>query len=137
MKHKRFLLVEFLLVVALSIIFVPVLNSSYFSLTKKDDQSDQRQQANDLLNQAKGAIMIIKENDWSYFEINGIYHPEVYDKNWILVAGEENINGFSRYIVIDDAYGAKPDPLAKKIKTVVSWGEGEDLKIESSFYLTP
>jgi len=107
--------------------------------------------ATNLAAEAIETAQAVKNENWNLLAnlSEGLpYHPEKSGSppKWVLVSGSENINGFSRRIVLspvlrdsndDIALTGNLDPQTKKITATVSWNEtGTDKQISLTVYLT-
>ncbi|HEX7042242.1 MAG TPA: hypothetical protein VF189_03240 [Patescibacteria group bacterium] len=124
-------LVELLLTIGLAAIIIPALFSGVFTSRAGQAQEEQRVQAYSLAREGQEAARIVRDNDWASFAVNGTYHPVVSGTTWTLSSGQESIQGFTRQIVIANAYrdaqgklstnGTTLDPSVKLVATTVSW----------------
>jgi len=111
----------------------------------------QNQIATNLAVEAMEAAKAVRNESWTNFSalpIDTAYHPEKggVPLKWSLVAGVENINGFSRHIIFsqvlrdadfDIAENGTPDPNTRKIVASVFWNEkGKMYQVDLVSYLT-
>jgi type II secretory pathway pseudopilin PulG len=151
--------IEILIAVAIiALVFTSLLGLAAFSL-KASLLTKETIQAKNIAQETLEAVRNFRDGtDWE--DANGLkniltgeanpYHPE---KNgsvppeWELVAGEENINGFTRKVIFYDVQrngdddivesGGTNDDYTKKVKAVVSWQKrGEAHQTEIITYLT-
>ncbi|MCJ7740183.1 hypothetical protein MUP32_02575, partial [Candidatus Microgenomates bacterium] len=145
LKQKGQLIVEFIIAVGLTTIFLPALLTGLVASREGKAQQTQRLEATTLLKEAEEAARIARENNWSSVSTNGIYHPVVSGNTWNLASGDETINGYIRQIVISDVRrdgsgaivlsGGTVDPSTKKIVTTVSWNTPFPSSVDSTMYL--
>lgn len=129
--QKGQLLVELLMTIGLSAIIIPALLTGLMASREGKVQQENRMQAVALLKEAEEALRFIKDNDWSSFAVNGVYHPTISANSWILTSNAETVNGFTRQIVVSDVYrdssgaivatGGTVDPSTKKATVTISW----------------
>lgn len=143
-------LIELLIVMALAAVLLPAFLTGFVSSREGKAQQGQRQQAVAYVREAETAARAKRDQGWSTFPANGTYHPVIQSSQWNLVSGSETINGYTRQIVISDAYrsslsgpivssgtsGAVADPSTKKIDITVSWTQPYSSSITSTVYLT-
>lgn len=123
-------LVELLVTIGISAILIPALFSGVLTSRAGRAQQDQRLQATALAREAQEAVRVIRDESWENFATNGVYHPTVFGTTWKLASGSAVVNGFTRKIVISDAYrdsfgnlapSGTIDPSIKLVTTIVSW----------------
>lgn len=139
-------LVELLVAIGLMTILVPAIVTALVAGTQGKADQEQRIKAVAFLNEAKEALLVIREGGWVNVEENGSYHPEVVDNTWELADGEEEVDGFRREILIADierddtgtivSTGGTVDPSSKKVTITISWDKPTSNSISSEFYLT-
>ena len=98
-------LVELLLVIGLSAIILPALLTGLVAGRSGKAQQSQRLEAVTILKETEEALRNVRENDWNTFAAYQSIcpcHPEVSGSSWILDAGTETINGFTRSVAISD-----------------------------------
>jgi len=151
-KNKNgFGIVEILIMAAIiSISLVAIAGVGNFSL-KISSQLKKDLIATGLTNEALEATRAIKEGSWptlAAYSVNTVYHPAKTGNPliWSLVPGNEDINGFSRRVIIENVYrdtndditlaGGTLDPNTKKITAIVAWSyQGRDYQTAISSYL--
>jgi len=146
-KHNRGqLLVEILLAFGLSSILLPALFSGFIAGRSGKVQETLRSQSLAYLKEAEEVVRSVREADWNLFAINGTFHPARQGNAWELAPESEVVDGFTRSIIIADAYrdsadklieiGGTVDPSTKKITLSVSWGILPTQITSTSYYLT-
>jgi hypothetical protein len=84
------------------------------------------------------------------YPVNGVYHPEVSDSAWVLVAGSATVNNFTVQTEISDVYrntltgpiiestdpGAVLDPSTKRFITTITWDNPLPSIMSSTMYLS-
>lgn len=144
-------LIELLLAIVMTAIFLPVLLTGLISSRDGKAQQNQRIDASFLLKQGQEAVRNARETNWGNVAINGTYHPTVSGSTWILPTGTETVNGLTRQVVITDVYrdpvtGAiilTPTPgvsfidaSTRRAVISVSWNTPIPASIDSTVYLT-
>lgn len=140
-------LVELVVVMGLSAILIPVVFAGFITAQEGKPQQQQRAQAVGLVHETEEALRSIRERDWTLVASTGTYHPIVSGGSWALAAGNENINGFTRSIVISDVFrndqgvivvpsGGTRDPSTKAVTVTVSWSTPRSSFVSSTGYLT-
>lgn len=127
-------MIELLLVIAFAGIVIPALFTGFISSRDGKAQTSQRLLAVPLLLEAQEAVRIVREKDWNNFSVNGTYHPVISANTFSLAQGVENVNGFTRSIVISDV--APFDPSIKKVSSSVSWTTPYTSSVSSVVYLS-
>jgi hypothetical protein len=92
------------------------------------------------------ALRSVREASWGNLSVNGIYHVEETGTSWSLVAGSEDVSGFTRQLIIDetcrenrdivDCPSGTVDPSTKKVTSKVTWSSFFGGSVENTFYLT-
>lgn len=146
MKEKGQSLIELLMAMALCAILIPALLTAMMSTREGRAQQEQRTAAIAILRGDYEAVKSVKENSWTDFAKNGIYHMAIVDNFWKLESGAINIDGFNRSILISDVYrdvsgnivttGGNLDPSTKKVMITISWGTPRASAIDLPIYLT-
>lgn len=144
--QKGQLLVELLITMGLAAVLLPALLTGLATTRAGRAQQDQRQQATLLVRESREAVRVIREKGWGSFAINGSYHPVVSGTTWALTSGSEQINGFTRQILISDVYrdpggaivtsGGAIDSATKKIVTTASWSSPFPTSVTATEYVT-
>ena len=138
-------LIELLIVISLMAIFLPALISGLTASREGKAQQIQREDAFNLLKETEEAVRIVRERDWEEIAINGSYHPQKTGTTFILSSGSENINGYTREIIISDTLrdsngqivnSGTIDSSTKKITTTISWSLPYSSSVDSVIYLT-
>ncbi|OGD86749.1 hypothetical protein A2164_01600 [Candidatus Curtissbacteria bacterium RBG_13_35_7] len=124
-------LIEILIAVGLLTIILPALIVAIVASREGKAQEGQRLEATALHREAEEAVRSVRERDWITFAVNNTYHPAISDSYWTLAQNSENVNGYTRQIVISDAQrdlngqivqsGGTVDTSTKKVVTSVSW----------------
>lgn len=139
-------LIEILVAIGLAAILIPALFLGLLASREGRAQRDQRLDASFLVKEATEAVRSVKKRNWNSFALNGIYHPEILGSFWVLGPGQENINGFTRQVIISNILrdnngnivqgGGSIDPSTKKIEISVTWASPISSSVTSTFYLT-
>lgn len=139
-------LIELLLAIALASIVIPVIFSSYITSREGKAQGQQHLLALPLLQDLQESARVIREKDWNYFAVNGIYYPVVSGISWILTPGIETKDDFFRSITITDVQrdnlgsivtqGGVVDPSTKLVVSSVWWTKPYIATISATMYLT-
>jgi len=142
------LLVEMIIIMALMALVIPTLVTGFVSTREGRAQIGQRFLATALIQEEKEAIIVLREAGWANVATNGTYHPAISGTTWSLSAGSESINGFTRSIVIADAYrtstgsgslvtqGGFIDPSTKKVTYTVSWTQPRSTSLSVVGYIS-
>lgn len=152
MKNYRFQLgqslVELILAMALSVVFLPALIAGLASTREGKPQQNQRIAATTLLKEAQEAVRVVREAGWSAIAPTGTFHPAVSGTSWSLSPNAESLNGgLYRSIVVSDVYrdvvsgaivasGGVFDPSTKRVVADVSWSEPYASSVTSTFYVS-
>lgn len=152
MKNYRFQLgqslVELILAMALSVVFLPALIAGLASTREGKPQQNQRIAATTLLKEAQEAVRVVREAGWSAIAPTGTFHPAVSGTSWSLSPNAESLNGgLNRSIVVSDVYrdavsgaivasGGVLDPSTKRVVADVSWSEPYASSVTSTFYVS-
>ncbi|MBU1102324.1 hypothetical protein KJ853_01545 [Patescibacteria group bacterium] len=151
-QSPGFGLVEILIAVS----FIGLALAGLITLTnltfKLSQQAKNNLIAANLATEALEAVRAIKEESWSTISsltIGNPYHPQKagLPLKWSLAAGNENLNGFMRQVVINNVYrdgqfnivssGGTLDPDTKKITSSVFWSyKGQSYNATLFVYLT-
>jgi hypothetical protein len=139
-------IVEVLVAIALTGIFMPVLATALVAAHAGRASSIQQLQAQSLLHEATEAMRNIREKGWSNVVTDGTYHPVPGASDWSLASGAESINGFTRQIVISTTQrntagtivgsGGTNDPSTKHVTVTVSWNKPTNGSLSTDAYLT-
>ncbi len=151
-NRNGFGIVEILIIAAIiSISLVAIAGVGNFSL-KTSSQIKKDVIATNLASEILEATRAIKEGSWATlaaYTIGTAYHPTKTGNPliWSLAPGSENLNGFSRQILIESVYrdanddivsgGGVLDPNTRKITAIVSWSyQDKNYQTAVSSYLT-
>jgi hypothetical protein len=138
-------IIELLVVIGLASVILPTIFMGIMSSQEGRVQQRSRMQALSLLREAEDATRSYRGNDWKTFAVNGTYHPSQANNAWVLLPNSEIINGFTRQIVIANAYrdsngnassSGTLDNSTKLITITVSWTNTFPSSIQSQMYLT-
>ncbi len=143
-------LVELLVAIGLSTLFIPVLLTGMVAARSGRAQDDQRTQAVALVKEAAEAVRVIRNRNWNTlaaFPTNQALHPIVLGNTWTATTGAELINGFgfTRQIVINPVYRDSSGNIAssgtldlstKKVVITVSWTTPLSSSVSETEYLT-
>ncbi len=143
-------LVELLVAIGLSALFIPVLLTGMVAARSGRAQDDQRTQAIALVKEAQDAVRVIRDASWTTFSsytTGQPYHPVISGSTWALTSGSEFINGFgfTRQIVLSDVYrdgsgniaaSGTLDLSTKKVVVTVSWNSPLVSSVSEISYLT-
>lgn len=145
-NQKGQMLVEILLVIAITAIMLPALLTGLISSQEGKSQQGQRVQAVALMKEAEEVVRNIRNQGWSTFSVNGTYHPQINGTTWSFASGSETINGLTRSITISDVYrdsngavvesGGNLDPSTKRAYIQVTWGQPYASSVDSTIYVT-
>lgn len=141
--QKGVSLVEFLIAIGLTAIFLPALITALISSREGKAQQNERLQAIHLLKESQEAIRVIHEGGWNNFNTDGVFHPVISGNTWTFSPGAETVNDFTRRVDITAVYrdavsgaiienGGILDPSTKRVVTTVSWGSPIPSSISSS-----
>lgn len=139
-------LIELLLAISLTAIFLPVLVNSLTTPREGRVQDSHRTEATLLEKEAFEAVRSVRERDWNEVSINGTYHPQIQGSRWILSAGAETTGDYTREVIISDtlrdgngnivASGGTADPSTKKVVIRISWTNPRQSELTSTLYLS-
>ncbi len=139
------ILVEVVVAVGLTAVLIPSIINGLITSYQGEPQQAQRLKALTLARESYETIRIVREAGWDMFAINGTYHLARLDQSWQLVDGVENIDGFNRSVVIEDAYrdsqgdlvdSGTLDPSVKKVTVNVCWTRPLPSQVEFPIYMT-
>lgn len=140
------MLVEILLVIAITAIMLPALLTGLISSKQGTAQQGQRVQAIALMKEAEEVVRNVRNQGWGIFAVNGSYHPQISGTSWSLASGDEIINDFTRTITVTDVYrdsngvvvetGGSLDPSTKRVGISVAWGQPYNSSVDSTIYVT-
>ncbi len=140
------MLVEILLVIAITAIMLPALLTGLISSKQGKAQQGQRVQAIALMKEAEEVVRNVRNQGWGIFAVNGDYHPQISGTSWSLASGDETINDFTRSITVSDVYrdsngvvvetGGSLDPSTKRVDISVTWGQPYNSSVDSTIYVT-
>lgn len=146
---KGYSLVELLVALGLLGVMIPVLFAGFIATRDGKPQQEHRLQASTLLQEAVEAVRAVREQGWTEFALDGVFHPEIDQESnvWTLVPEPEMIkNRYQRQITIEsierDEQGAVVesggvlDPSTKKVTVSVDWQESLLGNLSSTFYVT-
>lgn len=150
-KEKGFGVVELLAAIVIIAVALVSIMEIYSFFMKAGSQNEKRLQAVALAQESIEAVHNMRDRDWN--NIGGLffdtaYYPEqsVSPADWILVSGQQNINGFTRQIILERVYrdsndnivesGGVEDPGTRKIISTVSWQDRGNFNVELAAYLT-
>jgi type II secretory pathway pseudopilin PulG len=143
-------LVELLIVISLSAILLPAFLTGLVASRGGKAQQLQKDQATIYLKEYEEVIRHIKDTDWDKLTPldNSSLYPTRSGNDWILTAGAETVDDFTKKIqlspVYRDASGAiitstdpnQKDPLTIQVLTTVSWNQPIATNLTSTTYLT-
>lgn len=149
---KGVVLVELLVAFGLASILLPALLTGFVGATQGREVYEQRIAGVALVREAEEVIRSFRNDSWSGVAnlTSGIkYYPSISGSKWMLLAGSETINGFTRAIIVSDVYrdasqsivaqgapGATLDPSTRQFLITVSWPGFFTRSITSSLYIT-
>lgn len=144
--HKKdgALLIEALLAMALSAILIPALLTGLFTSSQGKSQQNQRIAAIALVKEGEEIMRSVRNKGWASIPAAGTYHPVIVNNAWSLSSNSEQINGFTRSIIISDVKRTNGvidpngtlDPSTKKIDITVQWTYPYASSASSTIYLT-
>ncbi|HOZ03436.1 MAG TPA: hypothetical protein PKX78_03000 [Candidatus Woesebacteria bacterium] len=142
-------LIELLVALGLFAFMLPVIFSGFVAIRDGKPQQLQRMMATSLLNEAKEAVRVVREKDWSEFAVDGVYHPAVDHINgtWTLLPDSILIDdNFTQTVTISSVQrnpageivlsGGEVDPSIKRVDMEVSWLKPQIGTLQTSSYLT-
>lgn len=139
-------LVELLVVIGLSTIFIPTLAAVLIASRQGEAQQERRTEAVALVRETEEVIRVVREKGWEQFAVNGTYHPQVTGNTWSFGLGSDVTNGLTRQLEISSvrrdangvvvSSGGTIDPSTKKIDITVSWSVPRPSSVTSSLYVT-
>lgn len=139
-------LVELLLAISLTAIFLPVLINSFTSSREGRVQDNHRVKATLLEREAIEAVRSVRERDWNEVSQIGVFHPTTNGSQWILASGPEVNGDYVRTVTISNVardqngnivlQGGQNDPSTKRVVVRVSWSVPRDTSLETSLYLS-
>ncbi|MBI2103422.1 hypothetical protein HYT59_00290 [Candidatus Woesebacteria bacterium] len=146
-KNRGQVLIELLVAIGVAVVMIPAIFSGFAASREGKGQQSQRLAATSLAEEALEAIRVVREAGWENVETNGVYHPEISGSTWILVAGSETVDSFTRSLTVSDVYrdangnivvdgGGTIDPSTKKVNVVVSWTAPLANEVNFTTYLT-
>ena len=139
------ILVEVVVAVGLTAVLIPSIINGLITSYQGEPQQAQRLKALALAKESYETIRIVREAGWDAFAINGTYHLVRSGQSWELASGIENIDGFNRSVVIEDAYrdsegnmaeSGTMDPSVKKVTITVGWTTPLTSQVEFPIYMT-
>ncbi len=144
--QKGQMLVEILLVIAITAIMLPALLTGLISSQQGKSQQGQRVQAVALMKEAEEVVRNVRNQGWGAFSVNGSFHPLISGTTWSLASGSETINGLTRTITVSDVFrdssgvivtsGGSLDPATKRVYIEVTWGQPYASSVNSTIYVT-
>ena len=138
-------IVELLVVIGLAAVVLPAILTSFVIARSSKAQHLERLGGIELLKEASEAVRVAREADWSNIEENGTYHPVLSGNTWILASGSQDVDNYTRSILIEDALRSNyaivesagvPDPSTKKVTITLSWLTPLASTITEVMYLT-
>ena len=139
-------LIELLVVIAVMALILPAITAGFIVSREGRPQQKRRQLATAMVNESHAALKSIREQSWSNFDTNGIYHTVNNGSTWSLAPGSEIIDELTNRIIISDVHrdtnhniidsGGYIDPSTKKILISVTWDIPLTTTVESTIYLT-
>lgn len=139
-------IVEVLVAIALTGIFMPVLATALVAAHAGRASSIQQLQAQSLIKEATEAVRNVREKGWANVATDGTYHPVPGTSDWSLASGAETINGFTWQIVISTPQrnaagtivtsGGTNDPSTKHVAVTVAWNKPTVGSLSTDTYLT-
>ncbi|MBC7581920.1 beta-propeller domain-containing protein [Aeromicrobium sp.] len=139
-------IVEVLVAIALTGIFLPVLATALVTANAGHATTTQQLQAQSLLREATDAVRSVREKGWANVVADGTYHPVISGSTWSLTNGAETIGGLTRQIVITTPQrnvagaivpsGGANDPSTKHVVVTVSWTKPASGSLSTDSYMT-
>jgi Tfp pilus assembly protein PilV len=139
-------IVEVLVAIALTGIFLPVLATALMAASAGKASSAQQIQAQGLIREATDAVRSVREKGWSNVSTDGTYHPTISGSAWALSSGSETIGNYTRQIDVTSTHrndagaivstGGTADPSTKHVVVTVSWSRPAASSLSSDTYLT-
>lgn len=143
--------VELLAAIVIITVALVFIMEVYSFFIKAGNQNEKRLQAVSLAEEAIEAVRSMRDQDWnsiSSLSFNTAYYPDqsASPAKWILVSGQQNINGFTRQVILSRVYrdandnivesGGIEDPGTRKVMSTTSWQDRGDFNVELAAYLT-
>lgn len=139
-------LVEFIIAIGVSAIFLPALLTGLTASRNGKAQEKQRLEAITIAKETEEAVRVVREKGWSAVAPTGTYHPIISNNSWSFAPNSDQVNGFTRSVLIESVYrntngqivpnGGTLDASTIKATTTVSWGLPYISSINSIQYLT-
>jgi prepilin-type N-terminal cleavage/methylation domain-containing protein len=141
-KDKGFGLIEIIISIALVTIFLLTFTTLTLEAIKISQTNTKELKATMCLQELIEIAKDLEQSNWEEITNSNCYdpnvcHPEIQDNKWILVPGEENLDGYQRSLSIEPVYrdqlsfpniivsnNGVLDPDTKKIVTKISWDDG-------------
>lgn len=137
---------EVLVVMGLAAIMLPALLTGLVASRSGKAQQLQREGAVPLVREALDAVRTVREAGWETFAVNGTYHPATGSGTWVFLPGEQNIDGYTRSVVISNVSrnitgeivttGGTVDPSTKLVNVIVAWDTPRITSINIPLYVT-
>ena len=136
-RTKGQALIEILVAMGVAALMLPAILTGFVASREGKVQQNQRLKAVGLAREAAEAVRSVRQRDWDNIAVNGIYHPEVLGTSWVLVAGGEVIEDFTRQLTISDYLrDGQVDPSIKRVEIEVSWNSILSSNVTLTIYLT-
>ncbi len=139
-------LIELLIIIGIAAIILPALITGLITSRDGKAQQIQRTDATAHLREIVEAVRNVRESGWTNIATNGTFHPVLSGSQWTLASGSEDINNYTRQIVVSDVYrdangaitqiGGTLDLSTKKIVATVSWITPLPSSVSTTLYLT-
>lgn len=144
---KGQMLVEILMVIALSAIILPAILTGFVASRESKPQEVKRIKAAQILKETETAVKNIKDSGWNNIPASGIYHPEVSGTQWTFVSGANTTSdGITQQVTISSVQrdvngnivptGGSDDPSTKRADISISWSIPQNGSLTSVLYLT-
>ncbi|MDZ7744163.1 MAG: PA14 domain-containing protein [Candidatus Saccharibacteria bacterium] len=111
MKHINFhyfqrgqTIIEVLITIALTAIMLPALLTSIIVSREGRAQTEEHLLASGLVQESVEVLRSVREENWDNISTNGTYHIASTSTGWSLMSGAETVDGYTKSIVIEDAY---------------------------------
>lgn len=149
--EKGFGVVELLAAIVIIAVALVFIMEVYSFFIKAGNQNEKRLQAVALAQEAIEAVRSMRDQDWnsiSSLSFDALYYPDqsASPAKWILVSGQQGINGFTRQVVLRRVYrdandnivesGGVEDPGTRKVVSTIFWQDRGDFNVELAAYLT-
>lgn len=145
-KNKGQLVIELLVTIALSSLFLPALLTGMVASRDGRVQQEKRTKAVSMINESKEALRVLREAGWVNISTNGIFYELKQGSAWILQSGILTDGEFTKSVTISNVLrdtsgnvvesAGLEDPSTKKIVIEVSWTIPRETSVSETVYLS-